>query len=209
MTSFPTSNKKVFGLALIIAIAAIVSFIFLAKDTDFVGGGNIDSAVKQDVLDPNIVFDAPVQQASLVYIDKGKYASDTEDPKAVACGDAVIIKEIELGESEGLTKTDALSAVFNRLFDNGVFEGYKTTPGTLSGKSPYNALANANLSIRSISDTPGKYEIKFVGTVPNLDVCDRLRIKTQLEVTAGSVLGAGNATLYINNQTLTDFAQAK
>lgn len=203
-TSIPPSNRKVFAISFIVAIAALVAFIMVAMNSNILKDRNVDSSVKEEVLDPNKVFDAPITKSHIYYIDLEKYASDTSDPKAIGCGDGVIAKEIQLGEADGLNKSDALSFALNKLFDTSEFNMFASSSAA-KGKKPYTALSNSKLTIKSIKDIPGQYEVRLGGTAASGGVCDDPRIMTQIQETVREIFGTSSVKIYIENKPLEEY----
>ncbi len=203
ISKIPTSNRRIFTTAFVVGIMAIFAFVFLIRSSDSNPKQYVDKAVMQDVPDPAKVFDAPLSKASLYYIDLEKFGSNTTDPQSIGCGDAVVAYEIPVGDLFATTKADATTYVLGQLFDNTVFEGLeKLNPSKAT--QPYNVLAGSKITIKTIKDIPGQYEVRLVGTPKIGGVCDGPRVVAQIQKTLDAVYAPSTVAVFLNGKPLAE-----
>lgn len=203
ISKIPTSNRKIFTIAFVVGIMAIFAFVFLVRSSGSNPKQYVDKAVMQDIPDPAKVFDAPLSKASLYYIDLEKFGSNTTDPQSVGCGDVAVAYEIPVGDLFATTKADATTYVLAQLFDNMVFESLKTSNPS-NAKKPYNVLAGSKISIKTIKDIPGQYEVRLVGAPKIGGVCDGPRVVAQIQKTLDAVYAPSTVAVFLNDKPLAE-----
>ncbi len=212
MTNIPESNRKVFAITFIIAVIALFGFVGFTKYQAKYGAMGSNSDVMALHPDPSKVFDAPFTKAYLYYIDIGKYEEDLDNKNTIGCGDGLLPHEISIDEAYGGTKSDATLFALERLFKNSVFEEAKsaasTTPGSF-GKSPNNVLAASKLTVESIKEVPGEYEVKIVGKLPLGGVCDDPRAQAMIENTIEQFFLPDSVEIFLNDKPLNEFFSQK
>ncbi len=212
MTNIPESNRKVFAISFIVAVIALFGFVGFTKYQAKYGAMGENSDVMALHPDPSKVFDAPFTKGYLYYIDLGKYVDDLDNKNNIGCGDGLLPHEIEIGEEYGATKSDATTYTLERLFKNSFFEGIKSaassTPGSF-GKDPNNSLAASKLTLESIKDVPGEYEVKIVGKLPLGGVCDGPRAQAMIENTIEQFFLPASVDIYLNDKPLAEHFSSK
>lgn len=211
MTNIPESNRKVFAISFIIAVIALFSFVaytkYQAKHSPLGKYGE----VMAENPNPNKVFDAPFTEANLYYIDLEKFAEDNTNKNSIGCGDGLIAYKIPIEEAYGGTKSDTATYILDRLFNNKVFEDAKSQ-SEISGvkyKNPYNVLANSKLTVESIKDVPGEYEVRLKGKLLSGGACEDPRIMAVIKNSIEQVFSPAPVDIYVNNKKLDEALSSK
>jgi hypothetical protein len=175
-------------------------------------------------LDPQKVFDAPVSDIQIAYIDLEKFAhnptnshanntlDNSEDdltpstnPDRIGCDDGIATHTISTGEMAGVDATDRVSFALQKLFTPAVFEEFKQTTAQATSVTPikpYNVLSNSRLALKGVQESEAEVIIKLTGKVIIGGVCDSPRVNAQLERTIAPLFPGKKVSILIDSVPL-------
>ncbi len=206
-TRIPTSNKKVFIVSFIISVIAIFFFIYFIKYSALNQRIGVDKEVFTKNPNPAKVFDVPLTEAKLVYIDLEKYAYDaatqasSTHPDKIGCGDALATYMISAGEEAGIDPSDRVNFILPKLLDSALFTEFKNSDQAKK-VNPYSVFANAQqskLSLKSVQVLPEEVVVKLIGSLALGGVCDSPRVYAQLTGTVGQFFPDKIISIFIND----------
>lgn len=208
----PTSNKKIFLISFIVSIVAIFLFVNFIKYSALNQRIGVDKEVFVKNPNPTKVFDVPLTEVKLTYIDLEKYADDVSasgtissiHPDKIGCGDALAIYTIPVGEEVGIDPADRVSFILPKLLDQTIFAQFKESDQA-EKVNPYSVFANGTqsmLTLKSVTVQAEDVVVKLTGTLALGGTCDSARIYAQLTNTIGQFFPDKIISIFINDVAL-------
>jgi hypothetical protein len=209
----PTSNKKIFLISFIVSIVAIFLFVYFIKYSALNHRIGVDKEVFAKKPNPTKVFDVPLTEVKLTYIDLEKYAdgaagtSDTASsthPDKIGCGDALATYTIPVGEEVGIDPVDRVNFILPKLLDQTLFTQFKESDQAKQ-VNPYSVFANGSVSkltLKSIHVQTEDVTVKLDGALALGGTCDSPRAYAQLTSTIGQFFPDKSISIFINDVAL-------
>lgn len=226
----PATNKKLFVISFIIAVIAILGFIWFATThmgTPKIGVNNGHGTTTAELPLGNIEYPEPGETP----VDAFAYADvffttlnafpDGKGAGAIGCGDGLVSYRIPVDEINAATRGDLSSFLLQKIQDPAFFAEAKLAyaasfdPATknspikvLAGPADknlelYSVLSRAKLTVQSLKDVPGEYELKLKGQATLGGVCDQPRLQAQLQHLAESgVATTTGVTVFLNGKKI-------
>lgn len=224
----PATNKKLFAISFIIAVIAILGFIWFATSrTPAIGVNNGHGTTTAELPLGNIEEPEPGPTP----VDAFAYADvffttlnafpDGKGDGSIGCGDGLVSYRIPVDEINAATRGDLTSFLLQKIQDPAFFaeakKAYAASFDPATKNSPitviagpkdknlelYSVLSRAKLTVQSLKDVPGAYEVKLKGQAALGGVCDEPRLKAQLQHLAESgVATTTNVKVFLNNKQL-------
>lgn len=208
----PTSNKKIFLISFIVSIVAIFLFVYFIKYSALNQRVGVDKEVFAKKPNPTKVFDVPLTEVKLTYIDLEKYVDDTSatdtasstHPDKIGCGDALATYTIPVGEEAGIDPADRVNFILPKLLDQALFTQFKESDQAKK-VNPYSVFANgaqSKLTLKSINVQAEEVVVKLSGTLALGGTCDSPRAYAQLTSTIGQFFPDKIISIFINDVAL-------
>lgn len=223
----PATNKKLFAITFIIAVIAIIGFIMYASSrTPEYGVNNGHGTTSAELPLGNIEEDEPVGMVDAfawteVFFTTVNAFPGGKGEGAIGCGDGLVSYKIPVDEMNTASRGDLTTFLLQKIQNPAFFAEAKAAyaasfdPATknspitvISGPKDkslelYSVLNKGKLTLQSLKDVPGAYEIKLKGTVPLAGVCDEPRLKAQLQHTMESgVLSTSSVSVFLNGKKI-------
>ncbi len=224
----PATNKKLFAVTFIVAVVAILGFVFYVRNvkTPEYGVDNGHGTTSAALPLGNIEEEEPAGAIDAfawtdVYFTTLNAFPDGKGDGAIGCGDGLVAYRIPVDENNIGSRGDLSTFLLQKIQDPSFFAEAKAAylasfdPATknspitiLSGPKDkqlelHNAFKGSRLALQSLKDVPGAYEIKINGQATLGGVCDQPRLKAQLQKTMESgVATTSNVTVFLNGKKI-------
>lgn len=224
----PATNKRLFAISFIIAVIAILGFIFYATSskTPELGVNYGHGTTTAELPLGNIEEDEPEGIVDAfawthVFFTTLNAFPDGKGEGAIGCGDGLVSYKIPVDEMNVASRGDLTTFLLQKIQDPNFFAEAKAAylasfdPATknspitvVSGPKDkslelYSVLNKSKLTLQSLKDVPGAYEIKLKGQATLGGVCDTPRLKAQLQNTMESgVATTSNVTVFLNGKKI-------
>jgi hypothetical protein len=229
--SMPASNKRLFVITFIVAVIAILGFIWYTNYNKTpryeYGVNNGHGTTTMELPLGNIEEEEPGPTPvdafawTEVFFTTINAFPDGKGAGSIGCGDGLVSYRIPVDEINAASRGDLTSFLLRKIQDPTFFAEAKAayaasfepavvnSPITvIAGPKDknlqlYSVLTKAKLTVQSLKDVPGAYEVKFKGTAPLGGVCDEPRQKAQLQHLAESgVATTTGVTVYLNGKKI-------
>ncbi len=223
----PATNKKLFAISFIVAVIAIIGFIWYATErSPEYGVNNGHGTTTPELPLGNIEEEEPAGMVDAfaytnVYFTTLNAFPGGKGEGSIGCGDGLVAYKIPVDESNVASRGDLTSFLLQKIQDPTFFAqakaayaasfdpATKNSPITIeSGPKDkalelYSVLNRSKLTLQSLRDVPGAYEIKIKGQATLGGVCDEPRLKAQLQNTMESgVATTSNVSVFLNGKKL-------
>jgi hypothetical protein len=223
----PATNKKLFAISFIVAVIAIIGFILYASNsTPEYGVNNGHGTTTAELPLGNIEEDEPASIVDAfawthVFFTTLNAFPDGKGEGAIGCGDGLVSYKVAVDEMNAASRGDLTTFLLQKIQDPNFFAEAKTAyaasfdPATknspitiISGPTDkklelYSVLNKSKLTLQSLKDVPGAYEVKLKGQATLGGVCDEPRLKAQLQHTMESgVATTSNVSVFLNGKKI-------
>ncbi len=223
----PATNKKLFAISFIVAVIAILGFIFYATTRTPEYGVDRGHGTTTPELplgyieedEPEGLVDAFAW--TYVFFTTPNAFPDGKGEGVIGCGDGLVSYKIPVDEMNTASRGDLTTFLLQKIQDPNFFAEAKAAyaasfdPATknspitvISGPKDKNlelnnVLSKSKLTLQSLKDVPGEYEVKLKGSAPLGGVCDEPRLKAQLQKTMESgVATTSNVSVFLNGKKI-------
>ncbi len=227
MSPMPATNKKLFAISFIVAVMAILGFIFYATSkTPEYGVNNGHGTTTAELPLGNIEEEEPAGTVDAfawthVFFTTLNAFPDGKGDGAIGCGDGLVSYKIAVDETNTASRGDLTTFLLQKIQDPDFFAeakaAYQASFDPATKNSPitviagpkdkslelYSVLNKSKLALQSLKDVPGEYEVKLKGQATLGGVCDTPRLHAQLQKTMESgVATTSNVSVFLNGKKI-------